>query len=112
MTNEKREPTDKLPATNHFDVVVSRRQLLQASVAGAVAAMFGLPGCAGVSRSPVPAIGFKAVPLSAVDTLVVPDGYRAATLFAWGDPVGHVSGSPPFRFDAGNSAGAAGGHAS
>ncbi len=79
-----------------------RRQLLQASVAAAVSAMFGLPGCATTSR-PAAAADFKSVPISTADTLVVPEGYRASTLLAWGDPVGHASGAPAFRFDAGNS---------
>jgi secreted PhoX family phosphatase len=78
----------------------TRREVLASGVAAALTAMFG---CATPSRtgSPLP---FKSVPLSRNDTLVVPEGYRADVLFAWGDPVGAQAGSPEFRFDASNSA--------
>ena len=85
---------------------LSRRQVLQGGVAAAIASMFGLSACASGTGAPAatPAIGFKSVPISTQDTLVVPEGYRAIPLFAWGDPVGAVAGSPPFRFDASNTA--------
>ena len=66
--------------------------------------MFGLPGCATRGAAGAPPLGFLPIPISRDDTLVVPDGYRADVLFAWGDPVGSAAGSPPFRFDASNSA--------
>ncbi len=80
--------------------MVTRRRVLASGVAAALGAMFG---CATPSRSGAPA-SFQSVPLSRNDTLVVPDGYRADVLFAWGDPVGAAAGSPAFRFDASNSA--------
>lgn len=79
---------------------VTRRQVLAGGVAAALTSMFG---CATPSRRGTPA-AFKSVPLSRSDTLVVPEGYRADVLFAWGDPVGAAAGSPAFRFDASNSA--------
>ncbi|MET0733022.1 MAG: PhoX family phosphatase, partial [Casimicrobiaceae bacterium] len=101
MTTPARESPSTLPASP-VAAALTRRQLLQGSVAAAMLAMFGGAGCAAPgSERP---LGFKSVPLSAADTLVVPDGYRADVLYAWGDPVGHASGSPPFRFDAGNTA--------
>jgi secreted PhoX family phosphatase len=101
MTTTARESPAASQASP-FEAPLTRRQLLQGSVAAAMLAMFGGPGCAapGGERP----LGFKSVPLSAADTLVVPDGYRADVLYAWGDPVGHASGSPPFRFDASNTA--------
>ena len=80
---------------------LSRRQVLQGGVAAAIAAMFGLPGCAAPGAA---GPAFKPVPLSKADTLVVPEGYRTDILFAWGDPVGAPAGSPPFKFDASNTA--------
>ena len=99
------EPNDADVRVPVVDAVTSpvRRQLLQGTAAAAITAMFGLPGCATSQRVPASA-AFKSVPLSSADTLVVPEGYRAAAMFAWGDPVGHASGSPVFRFDASNSA--------
>ena len=77
---------------------VSRREVLASGVAAALTAVFG---CATPSRTPS---AFKSIALSREDTLVVPQGYRADVLFAWGDPVGSEAGSPTFRFDASNTA--------
>lgn len=78
-----------------------RRQFLQGGTAAALAAAFGLPGCA---SSPAQAAPFASVPVSQADTLVVPEGYRTHVLYAWGDPAGSPSGMPAFRFDASNTA--------
>jgi uncharacterized protein len=45
-------------------------------------------------------LGFKGIPVSAADTVVVPEGYSANVLIAWGDP---VSDGPAFRQDASNT---------
>lgn len=45
-------------------------------------------------------LGFKSVPVSAADAVVVPDGYSAKVLIAWGDP---VSDGPAFKPDASNT---------
>ncbi len=44
--------------------------------------------------------GFRSVPVSRADTLVVADGYEAQVLYAWGDP---VSAGPVFKQDASNT---------
>ncbi len=46
-------------------------------------------------------LGFEAVPISAIDEVVVPNGYTAEVLIAWGDP---VSNGPLFKQDASNTA--------
>ncbi len=85
---------------------LSRRNLLKAGVASAVAGSlpFSLTSCAtaGLRREGV--LGFAAVPLSTADTVRVPAGYTATPLLKWGDPIGHISGSPAFKPDASNSA--------
>jgi uncharacterized protein len=48
-----------------------------------------------------PALGFESVPVSSADEVVVPKGYTAEVLIAWGDP---VSNGPAFKQDASNSA--------
>ncbi len=48
-----------------------------------------------------PLIGFESVPVSSADDVVVPKGYTAEVLIAWGDP---VSNGPAFKHDASNSA--------
>ncbi|MFY4727630.1 PhoX family protein [Nitrospira sp. BLG_2] len=46
-------------------------------------------------------LGFESVPVSSVDEVVVPKGYTAEVLIAWGDP---VSNGPAFKQDASNTA--------
>ncbi|MGH8641694.1 MAG: PhoX family protein, partial [Burkholderiales bacterium] len=84
---------------------LSRRGLLKTTVAMAAlnALPFSLAGCAtGLKREG--AIGFKGVPVSTADAVVVPEGYSASVFYAWGDPIGHASGSPAFRQDGTNTA--------
>jgi secreted PhoX family phosphatase len=47
------------------------------------------------------ALGFESVPVSLADEVVVPKGYTAEVLIAWGDP---VSSGPAFKQDASNTA--------
>jgi len=92
-----------------YDVVaarISRRSVLGGGLATAALTITG--GVAALLRA-VPAaaqqasdlLGFEGIPTSIEDQVVVPPGYRARVLIAWGDP---VSDGPPFRPDAGNSA--------
>jgi secreted PhoX family phosphatase len=46
-------------------------------------------------------LGFEGIEVSSADTVVVPPGYTAEVLIAWGDP---VSDGPAFEPDASNSA--------
>ena len=48
-----------------------------------------------------PRLGFEGIAPSTEDRVVVPPGYRADVLIAWGDP---VSAGPAFKQDASNSA--------
>ncbi len=48
-----------------------------------------------------PLLGFEAIPVSSADTVIVPNGYTAKVLIAWGDP---VSDGPAFLPDASNTA--------
>ena len=84
---------------------LSRRDLLKGTVALAVAGSLPLSvaGCAtGLRREG--GLGFRGIAVSTADAVRVPEGYAANVLYAWGDPVGHPSGSPAFRPDAGNTA--------
>ena len=49
----------------------------------------------------LPLLGFAGIPVSSLDTVVLPEGYTAEVLIAWGDP---VSDGPAFMPNAGNSA--------
>ena len=81
-----------------------RRILLCGGLGAAVAGVLApLGGCATPERTGV-TLGFKSVPVGVADAVVVPEGYAAQAFAAWGEPVGLAAASPPFRFDAGNSA--------
>jgi len=104
------------PSTNpHFsavlDAALGRRTVLVGGVAVAAATFLGGTAVSAAAATPVGALaparrsrdllGFTAIPTSAADTVVVPEGYTAKVLISWGDP---ISDGPAFRADAGNSA--------
>jgi uncharacterized protein len=68
---------------------------------GALAPLFA--GCA-TTAGHGPLLGFKGIPTSAADTLVVPEGYMATAIAAWGEPVGIAGSMPAWREDASSSA--------
>jgi uncharacterized protein len=74
---------------------------LGALAAGALAPL--LAGCASLAGDG-PLLGFKSVPVTDQDTMVVPEGYEAIAIAAWGEPVGVSGNMPAWRMDAGNSA--------
>jgi len=90
---------------------VSRRGFLGSGLAAAATLSFGgidallraVPASAQDLRrgSRQPLLGFQGVPVSDADTIVVPPGYTAKVLIAWGDPVAE---GPEFNQDASNSA--------
>jgi uncharacterized protein len=85
------------PMSTFHDVLqarLSRRRLLEGGLAAAGLGLLG--GAAGAT---VPRLGFQGIPASSADALVVPPGYGAQVLFAWGDP---ISDGPAFRPDASN----------
>ncbi|MBL8245071.1 MAG: PhoX family phosphatase [Rhodanobacteraceae bacterium] len=101
-------PSDN-PSFDEIQQRARRREFLRGSVAVG-AAVIGVPLLSARSLaqtvsptySQTPRVGFEPVPVSDADTLVVPRGYRADVLIAWGDPISDAA--PPFRLDAGNTA--------
>ncbi len=83
----------------------SRRILLQGGLSALGAALLApwLAGCASTAGTG-PLIGFSSIPTTDTDTLVVPPGYQATVIAAWGEPVGIAGNMPSWRPDAGNSA--------
>ena len=80
----------------------SRREALKiGTLAGLGALLQPLTGCASLGTG---RMGFAAVPTDAGDRLVVPPGYVAQVLAAWGDPIGIPGQMPAFRMDASNTA--------
>jgi hypothetical protein len=93
----------------------TRRRWLAGSTGVALAGLFTpwLGGCAAVptaggggsaAAAPATRLGFTAVPATATDGFVVPEGHVAQPLAAWGEPVGVPGRMPAFRWDAGNTA--------
>ncbi len=86
---------------------VSRRSVVGGGLAAAAVASTGGIGSL-LSAVPAqarshgrPLLGFEGIPVSSADTVVVPPGYTAKVLIAWGDP---VSDGPTFKPDASNTA--------
>lgn len=87
----------------------ARRIVLRGGAAAAVAGLFApwVAGCASSAPgSPAggPLLGFTGIPPGLGDTLVVPDGYVAEAIAAWGEPVGIAGHMPAWKPDASNSA--------
>lgn len=104
--------TSDNPAFSHvLQAKISRRNLLQGSAAAGVATVLplGLLQSGSVEAKTAAAsarasqLGFKGVPFSTQDTVVVPEGYTARAFYRWGDPVGIAGKMPAFKADASNS---------
>jgi hypothetical protein len=86
-----------------------RRILLRGGSAAVAALLAPLAGC-GAFKATLdqnlallqrgPKLGFKGIPPGVGDKLVVPPGYVATALAAWGEPIGIPGNMPAFRFDA------------
>jgi uncharacterized protein len=61
-------------------------------------------GASDAAAASGPAIGFKSVPVDTADRLVVPEGYIASVIAAWGEPIGVACSMPAFKVDATGSA--------
>lgn len=77
---------------------------LAAAASGVGALMQSLPAQAGGrdddGRGKKDLLGFRGIPVSSADTVVVPPGYSWDVLIAWGDP---ISDGPEFSEDASNT---------
>ena len=107
------DPVSNFSDNETFDEVAlrfSRRKLLGGSAALAGFAMLGgaealvgsIPVASAHGRSGGRSLlGFQGIPVSSSDAVIVPPGYTARVLIAWGDP---ISSGPTFEQDASNSA--------
>jgi secreted PhoX family phosphatase len=108
-------PSDNPSLATVIEARFSRRHLLQGGLG--VAAMGFLGGGAGSLLSSTPAaaqeagkawrgtsklLGFKPLPVSTLDKVVVPEGYTAQVLIPWGTPL--QSTGPAWKKDASNTA--------
>ncbi|MBX3726387.1 MAG: PhoX family phosphatase [Xanthomonadales bacterium] len=114
IPNRKPSPPTGNPTAPFQEILarmLSRRELLRGAGLGLAGLAAGslLPGCSaasgpvdrGARSATAGKLGFRPVPVSTADTVVVPPGYSARVLYAWGDP---ISDGPAFRQDATNPA--------
>ena len=107
MAKDFTQMEDSNPSANpdiHSVSDPARRQVLRGGLGLAAAGVFApLTGCASLGDSS--RIGFKSIPISSADTLVVPEGYVARAIAPWGEPIGIAGAAmPPLREDASSSA--------
>ncbi|OOR87391.1 Tat pathway signal protein [Moraxella caviae] len=87
--------------------LLSRRRVLQGM--GLSAAAAALPTLASANANikatgvRAKTLGFKSVPFSTEDAVIVPEGYTARAFYKWGDAVGIAGNMPAFKTDASNS---------
>ena len=100
---EDSNKSNNRPLESIVNARLSRRRLLTGTASAATVSVlgsFGLAACGGSSSnsSDTPAdtggltiapdnLGFRAVPTSLEDRVILPEGYRADVLFAKGDPL-------------------------
>lgn len=104
--DERNHPRHQTPEfTQMVEHSLSRRRFLGGAAALGAAAFFAASPvsraiAAATGNSPL--LGFKAVPTSTQDTIVVPEGYQVERLISWGDPL--FSNVAEFINGGGNSA--------
>jgi secreted PhoX family phosphatase len=89
-----------------IEVRMKRRSFLGGSLAVAATGFLGGSALASppsvATHRPAPRLGFKEVPPSAADAVVLPQGYTWHALAPWGTPL--LPGAPSFKEDASNTA--------
>ncbi|OPF63747.1 PhoX family phosphatase [Hydrogenophaga sp. H7] len=101
--NNEASNTSSNPAFEQvLETRLSRRSLFRgAGLAGAAVGAASVTGCATTmgsgSATQLDRLGFKAVPKSLADKVIVPEGYTAQVIYALGDPL--ATGVAPFKND-------------
>jgi len=107
MEDSNRSSNPSIHDVSHPSRRIFLKGGLGAATTGLLAPLAGvaaLSGCATTGGASGPLLGFKSVPVGTADTVVVPEGYTAQVIAAWGEPVGLSGEGTAFRFDAGNTA--------
>ncbi|WCE32138.1 PhoX family protein [Vibrio sp. SCSIO 43137] len=96
--NDQR-PLEHEPEFNSMvEAAMSRRNFLKNSGAAGAVGFFATSPLSQAIAASAPAksnlLGFKAVPMSTADKVIVPQGYQADVLISWGDPI--FAGAPEF----------------
>lgn len=91
--DELNHPREEIPEfTQMVEQGVSRRRFLSAGAAFGAVAFFAMAPisrsiAAALAPTASPLLGFKAVPASTADKVIVPEGYQVERLISWGDPL-------------------------
>src|SRR6266550_983506 len=99
MNNKTSSDLDHEPFAEIAAASISRRGFVKAGLAVTGTAWLGeveslLSAVPAVALRPHSTLlGFKGIPVSDADTVIVPEGYSVKVLIAWGDP---VSDGPAF----------------
>ncbi len=86
-----------------------RRTVLRGGLGAVIGGLFAplsigsLAGCATMGASGT-GLGFKSVPVSTADTIVVPEGYSYQVIAPWGEAVGLSGENAAFKMDGSNTA--------
>ncbi|MDQ7744291.1 PhoX family protein [Hydrogenophaga pseudoflava] len=102
FNNEASNTTSNPAFEEILETRLSRRSLFRgAGLAGAAVGAASVTGCATTmgsgSATQLDRLGFKAVPKSTADKVLVPEGYTAQVIYALGDPL--AAGVAPFKND-------------
>lgn len=102
FNNEASNTTSNPAFEEILETRLSRRSLFRgAGLAGAAVGAASVTGCATTmgsgSATQLDRLGFKAVPKSMADKVIVPEGYTAQVIYALGDPL--AAGVAPFKND-------------
>ena len=95
ISNHSQNP----PFSRLLNSRLKRRRVLIGGLSAAVAVVFSRPLLKSLLSDPPAKLGFRSIPVSDADTLIVPDGYQAQPLLPWGEP---ISGTYPV-YDLDNS---------
>jgi secreted PhoX family phosphatase len=107
MEDSNRSSNPSIHDVSHPSRRIFLKGGLGAATTGLLAPLAGvaaLSGCATTGGASGPLLGFKSVPVGTADTVVVPEGYTARVIAAWGEPVGLSGEDTAFRFDGSNTA--------
>ena len=94
------------PEETDFDRIVesaiSRRGFLAVAAMGTTGFVTGMAGFPGLAQAAADRFGFEQIPANALDTVTVPQGFKATPMVNWGDPL--WSNSPAFDWSTSGTA--------
>lgn len=109
---EVNNQTSTAPFSEVMDARLSRRSLFKMGGLGVSLGIFSLFPAKVFAQAQADKITkavnggrvtFEAIPYSTLDTVIVPEGYKAVAFYKWGDPIGIPGNIPEFKKDGSNT---------